>query len=460
MARDIFRRRWFPRSPRRQSSPSVSIYTVSLSEAATAADTISATVTYVASLTEAASSSDTINATASNEASITESGSAADTISAIATVVVSLSETAHATDNLSAVAIYPVSLSESESATDAIGGSVIYRGSLSEAASADNSLSATAILRPALSEAASATDTIWATDGVLDTVAIETLIVDPDPQGITDSVALESLIVDPDIKGIVDDVLTKSLVLDPDIRGIVDAVVVETLMTTGVAVDAVATETLIATVTHGLFFWNYLYLLEQGFSTVCCWVAGLWCGEHPINSNGSVFVPWQSDPDGLLTPDYLMDLSNNPPEGGFAQSTCNIDLTDQYGITTRVVVDCAIGLCYTSQLQILRPHLFESMSRFPTSSASTRRAHQYGARLTDVQGISVGTTTANLRPVAFLDLRGNKYPVSQLFTGVHWDFLDDDYGYDSMLMIEMTQPFPATINSVIIFMKAFKRDGT
>lgn len=209
----------------------------------------------------------------------------------------------------------------------------------------------------------------------------------------------------------------------------------------------------------GLYFWGYQWAYNAAISTLAVFCAGLDCGDHAINAAGYVFVPWESDPDGLFTKDYLINLSNNPPQGGFGASACNIDLTNDDASITRVVVDLAVGVPYTSEVQLLRPNTPElSHSQYGPSLAETRRVHQYGVYLANAQGLTIGTTTDSQRPMLFKDAQGNKYPNSTLFTGVHWSPLDDEYSFDGMLMVQMFRPQPATVGALIGFMKTFDRE--
>lgn len=209
----------------------------------------------------------------------------------------------------------------------------------------------------------------------------------------------------------------------------------------------------------GIYFWNYKWAADAGIETLACYVAGLDCGDHAIDPAGSVFVPWLSDPDGLFTRDYLINLSNNPPDGGFGASACNIDLTMDDDSLQRVVVDVAIGVPYRSEVQVLRPNSPDlSNSQYGPSLAELRRIHQYGVMLANAQGISVGTTEDNMRPVVFKHPNGDKYLDSELFTDVWWDVLDCDYDFDGMLMMQMFRPHPTTIPALIGFMKTFDRE--
>lgn len=216
----------------------------------------------------------------------------------------------------------------------------------------------------------------------------------------------------------------------------------------------------------GLRFWGYRYAYQRVPGNVLSvWCAGLDCGDHAIDASGFVFVPWESDPDGLFTPAWLFQLHNSPPDPldalthGFGASACNIDLTDNNGDMHRLIVDLAIGLCYRSEVQVLRPNSVDANhSQFGPSLAETRRLHQYGAHFVNAQGVEVGTTDGNLQPATFREKNGAKYPAHKLFTGVHWGHTDDDYSYDGMLMMQMFRPYPATIAAMIGFMKTMDRD--
>lgn len=237
----------------------------------------------------------------------------------------------------------------------------------------------------------------------------------------------------------------------------------------------------------GLYFWGYQYWHGR-VAELAVWCAGLDCGDHAINADGSVYVPFGSDPDGLFTPEYLIEVSNNPPPQGFGPSACNIDLTDtpdteefvlredgshllredgsrilregsSMPTITRIIVDAAVGILYTSTLQLLRPNSVEfTHSQYGPSLAETRRLHQYGARLVNTQGISVGVNNRTLRPAEFAQPDGDKYLMSQLYNNTHWAMIDDNYNFDGMIMVSVERPYPTTVVSLTGFMKTYARD--
>lgn len=163
-----------------------SSYNVSISEAASASDSVSAALVAVDSISEAASALDSISGALIAASAIAEAASAADQVSADAAGYnVSISEAATATDALSAVLQAASALSESASVSDTVSSlatlvaalaeavtltdstssalnGTSYNVSISEAASALDSLSAALVAASTLSESANATDAVAA----------------------------------------------------------------------------------------------------------------------------------------------------------------------------------------------------------------------------------------------------------------------------------------------------------
>lgn len=117
------------------------------------------------------------------------------------------------------------------------------------------------------------------------------------------------------------------------------------------------------------------------------------------------------------------------------------------------IVPVAIGYTYTSQGQILRaiaPQ--EAGAQNGPALGKTRRSHMFSALLQGTQGIKFGTILGATR-TAQLRSKGNvPFPLTTLFSGVHWDTLDDDYSFDSMVCWEITRPYPAAICTLGAFL--------
>lgn len=157
---------------------------VSLIESASAADIITAATIAAVALTEAASASDTQTAsysvTGSGSGSVTESASATDTLDAATTMLRALTETASADDQLAAATTMLRAISESASASDDASASYTAAGAaaITETASATDALTAAATLLVTILEAGSATDALAAATTMVRAITEQATAVD------------------------------------------------------------------------------------------------------------------------------------------------------------------------------------------------------------------------------------------------------------------------------------------
>lgn len=116
-------------------------------------------------------------------------------------------------------------------------------------------------------------------------------------------------------------------------------------------------------------------------------------------------------------------------------------------------VPAAIGYAYPSQGQILRAvHPQEAGAQNGPALGKTRRSHMAGALLQQTQGIKFSTDFNHLHTANLTSPGGTTYAKTALFSGIWWDTLDDDYGFDSMLCWEIDRPYPATVCAVEPFL--------
>ena len=203
----------------------------------------------------------------------------------------------------------------------------------------------------------------------------------------------------------------------------------------------------------GLLFWGYDYLAGQ---TVTCWVAGLDCGDHVVASNGSVFVPWGADPDGLLTAAFL--VAANTPDPISRPTACNVDITIN-GVLTRVTIDCSIGLAATAQLQPLRPNIAEdAKTPLGPGVAEKRRHHMFGLNLVNSGAPLVGGDFSHLIQVSFAGDQPGRL-VSAPYTGIWWDTIDDDFSFDGQIAISITRPYPLVVTQIAGFLATIERNA-
>lgn len=143
-------------------------YNDSVTEAATASESSSATVDYAASASESATASDSPSASASFVVSLTESASASETSTATGgSQAASITEAASASDSWSAAALYVASLTEAATASDATDASIngnVWSVSITESAAAGDAWTSTATLIALAVESAFAQD-VWSYPG-------------------------------------------------------------------------------------------------------------------------------------------------------------------------------------------------------------------------------------------------------------------------------------------------------
>lgn len=155
---------------------------VSLIESASAADIITAATIAAVALTEAASASDTQTASYSvtGSGSVTESASASDTLDAATTMLRALTETASADDQLAAATTMLRAISESASAVDTPAASYSGAGTatIEELTSATDALTAAATLLVTILEAGSATDALAAATTMVRAITEQAVAID------------------------------------------------------------------------------------------------------------------------------------------------------------------------------------------------------------------------------------------------------------------------------------------
>lgn len=188
-------------------------------------------------------------------------------------------------------------------------------------------------------------------------------------------------------------------------------------------------------------------------STVTAFLTGLDCGDYLVASDGSITVPFRSDPDGLFTIARIQAQDHSDVASGWGVLATKIDVYVG-GATHTYTVPCAIGFSYVSEGQVLRPAA-ESEIKSPQGSGlgKRRRNHQFAALVTNTVGTSFGTTFTNVTAANFTDAAGTSLDRSIMFSGVYWDTVVDDYSFDGMLCWSTTRPYPTTIVSLTGFMQ-------
>lgn len=200
-----------------------------------------------------------------------------------------------------------------------------------------------------------------------------------------------------------------------------------------------------------IVFTGYYHMIGR---TVSVSIGGLDCGDYVVAANGLITVPIQSDPDGLLDGAYLATIDAGPYDlTTYGEATTPITLKVVSGLAAgeqTVYVPVVIGYTYPSIGQQLR-----SMSKAETNSpqgpaaGTTKRSHQFGALMRTSVGVSFGTDFNFMLPAQFTDQTEVDLLLSNdPFSGILWDTIDDDYGFDSQLCWQTTRPYPTTVVAI------------
>lgn len=180
-------------------------------------------------------------------------------------------------------------------------------------------------------------------------------------------------------------------------------------------------------------------------------IAGLDCGTVVSKADGSLFVPWGADPDGLFTPSYL-NLVSNPSSTNPALATFSI--TNGGGDSITVSVPVLVGYTYSSIGQLLRPTTEQqTKSAMGGAVGKRRRFQRAGLELVNTQGLAIGNRHGNTDVVVFKDTGLNNVTKDVLFSGVMQLPVRDSNSYEGQLYWEVTRPYPCTIVSVTTFME-------
>ena len=197
--------------------------------------------------------------------------------------------------------------------------------------------------------------------------------------------------------------------------------------------------------------------------TVTVSIAGLDCGTYTVASDGSIQVPYGSDPDGYLTADYLYNYTQTQtPDQGWANG-CTIWIApDQTaGVLTQVTVPISVGYPYISQGQRVRSDMAnEAKTQQGGALGVLRRGNQYAALV--VQGVNddlaFGTSFSHLRPVEFYQPdQTTALDHATQFAGVYHASLDDVSSFDGMLCWQTSAPQPCVLAAVTTFLETEER---
>lgn len=141
------------------------VINVSLAETATAADTITVTMTIPVTLAETASALETISGALIMSVNMPETITANETVTAAVTMPVTVTETASALETITNIMTLVATMSETATAADTVTNNMVLVGTVTESSTASDTANGNLIIPVSVSESGSAVDTI--TGGLL-----------------------------------------------------------------------------------------------------------------------------------------------------------------------------------------------------------------------------------------------------------------------------------------------------
>lgn len=159
---------------------------------------------------------------------------------------------------------------------------------------------------------------------------------------------------------------------------------------------------------------------------------------HVVYNSGTSGAPTPVDPPTAGS--FISAWAGFPGEGGIVP-------------TTPYLAPIIAGYAYNTRGQIVRPIApQEAGTANGPALGKTRRAHQFTALIHRTQGTYFGTDFNHMRPGRFETPGGTPYTALQLYSGAHWDTVDDDNSFDGMIAWEVRRPYPMTILAVETFL--------
>ena len=209
--------------------------------------------------------------------------------------------------------------------------------------------------------------------------------------------------------------------------------------------------------TDGITLNGLSYQLGTSLAVV---IAGLDCGNFTVGIDGSMFIPFGTDPGGLMTAAYL-----NAVSAPFATDNSIVEISivnSSTSETINVFVPVVIGYPYESQGMVLRPAT-EAEVKSPQGAAlaKKRRVHNFGVLLANAvggtAGVSFGTDNNPTHLALFRTDGGTLLTCDQPFNGVWWNDLDDHDSYDGQITWTVSRPYPCTVVALTGFIETSDR---
>lgn len=191
-------------------------------------------------------------------------------------------------------------------------------------------------------------------------------------------------------------------------------------------------------------------------ATVEVVVGGLDCGAFVVAAGGFVTVPLASipTPAGFSSAgNYFQTLDVGPYDTTtYGDATTAVTMQVNGGGRATMYLPVYIGFLYPSIGQTMRPATqAQTKSQTGGATGKLRRVWSVAALLSKSQGVSFGTTAANLQPASFQFANNSYFQNINLFDGVLYMDIDTGDDFDGMTMWYCGGPYPCVLNSLTGF---------
>lgn len=174
--------------------------------------------------------------------------------------------------------------------------------------------------------------------------------------------------------------------------------------------------------------------------TVTVWASGLDCGDYPV-TNGSLIIPFG---DGI--------------GGGAAGGLFSAAAWAANPVAW-------IGYNFVSDMQLLPPvDPREAGTQAGPALGKVQRGQQIAIKLVNTGaggangGVYLGGDFTRLHKAQFKTPGGSKLLTqTQMFSGTHWDILDDQYSFATMPCLRVNRPYPCTVAAMSVFLHSQDR---
>jgi hypothetical protein len=190
----------------------------------------------------------------------------------------------------------------------------------------------------------------------------------------------------------------------------------------------------------GLRFYGLHPLAGQICSIV---VGGLDCGDVTVNADGYADVTYGVS-NAALTYAYLATLGASGTD--FGDMAVAVD-------DGAIIIPACVGFNFISRGQGLRPvSPQDTGAQAGPGFGKLKRGSSFAVMLQNAIQVYFGTTFDRMRLASFRTKSwGKAFGPNEPFTGIFWNPIEDQYGFDNQLCWEIRRPYPCSVQAFGLF---------